>query len=634
MLKASLLLGLIGTSLVAQGVPAKSADDDLLALLNEPITVASTKPMTPRESPGIVTVFSREAILASGATDLLGILRLVPGIDVAMDSQGVASLSVRGIWATEGKVLLRVDGQEFNDLRYSSLFLGNNFTPETISRIEIIRGPGSATYGGFAEYAVVNVITRAGDELRGASASITYGRASNTMSTQNYMVSYGNTALEGEMKYSIAAVATDGSRGVGTFTGWDGSAYKMDGKASYLRDANVNIGLSYKGLSVRAIEDRYSPFDFTNNVVRMEFNSKAYEVKYDWKVSQNLTITPKVNYRWSQPWFYPNDKQNADKTVVRETAGVAGMWDISKAVNLAFGVEAFKDTNKANAPGQTFAYNGLSEFSYNNKAAYAQLLWISDFANVTVGGRFEKHSIAGDSFVPRIGVTKVIGAFHFKVLAAKAFRAPVGENINRGVAGIKAEKTTTVEVETGYQFSQNMFATVNVFNISTNDPMVWSGGYTNSGKIASKGAEATLTWRGAFGSLNISGAYHENHQSTVPDYAVPENDKTFLGSPRHKVTLYGNFKVTEHLSLAPSVISIGSRYGYDYLNQTAPTYFKPVTTANLFAHYKLVDYKLTASLGVNNVADTKYQILSGYAGSSAPINTLGREVVARLGYNF
>ncbi|MBV5350144.1 TonB-dependent receptor, partial [bacterium] len=208
----------------------------------------------------------------------------------------------------------------------------------------------------------------------------------------------------------------------------------------------------------------------------MEFNSKAYELKYEWKVSKDLTITPKLNYRYSQPWFYPADEATLNKSVVRETAGISGMWDISKPLNLTFGLEAFKDTNTASGAGQTFVVNGLNEFSYNNKAAYAQLLWMSDIVNVTVGGRFEKHSIAGDSFVPRIGITKDLGAFHFKLLAAKAFRAPVGENINRGTAGIKAEKTTTIEMETGYQFSPNLFATVNIFNISITDPIVWSGG--------------------------------------------------------------------------------------------------------------------------------------------------------------
>ena len=51
MLKAlPLILGLVGTSLVAQSAP-KSIDDDLMALLNEPITVASTKPMSPPRVP-------------------------------------------------------------------------------------------------------------------------------------------------------------------------------------------------------------------------------------------------------------------------------------------------------------------------------------------------------------------------------------------------------------------------------------------------------------------------------------------------------------------------------------------------------------------------------------------------------
>lgn len=91
--------------LLAQAPPAKDLNlaAELEDLLNTPITVASTKAMTIRESPGIITVFSREEIVASGAKDLLDVLRLVPEFEIGTDTQGVTSVFVRGIWGMRGR---------------------------------------------------------------------------------------------------------------------------------------------------------------------------------------------------------------------------------------------------------------------------------------------------------------------------------------------------------------------------------------------------------------------------------------------------------------------------------------------------------------------------------------------------
>jgi len=69
-------------------------------------------------------------------------------------------LSLRGNWANEGKVLVLMDGQPFNELLYQSVAVGNRFPVDAIERVEIIRGPGSAQYGGSAEYGVINIITK------------------------------------------------------------------------------------------------------------------------------------------------------------------------------------------------------------------------------------------------------------------------------------------------------------------------------------------------------------------------------------------------------------------------------------------------------------------------------------------
>jgi len=158
---------------------AGAADFDEMSLeelLNVELTVASRKALSGRESPGIVTLLTREELRAAGARDLMDALRLVPGFSFGVDVQGVAGLGVRGFWAHEGKVALFIDGVEMNENLYATLQLGNHYPVELIEKIEIIRGPGSAVYGGTAELAVIQVTTRSGAELAGWEAAASWGQ--------------------------------------------------------------------------------------------------------------------------------------------------------------------------------------------------------------------------------------------------------------------------------------------------------------------------------------------------------------------------------------------------------------------------------------------------------------------------
>jgi len=103
---------------------AESEDDDmddlflnmdLDRLLDLKVYVTTQTPMTVHETPGIVTVITGDEIRASGARDLVDVLRLVPGIDFGTDVEGTVGIAVRGNWAHEGKALLLFDGQEMNE---------------------------------------------------------------------------------------------------------------------------------------------------------------------------------------------------------------------------------------------------------------------------------------------------------------------------------------------------------------------------------------------------------------------------------------------------------------------------------------------------------------------------------------
>src|SRR5207253_11346941 len=102
--------------------------------------------------------------------------RLVPGMDFGVDVEGVVGLGMRGNWAHEGKVLLLLDGQEMNEIMFATTQFGNHVCVDQIEKIEIIGGPGSAIYGGFAEYGVIDIITKGGSDLNGISVTGTYGQ--------------------------------------------------------------------------------------------------------------------------------------------------------------------------------------------------------------------------------------------------------------------------------------------------------------------------------------------------------------------------------------------------------------------------------------------------------------------------
>lgn len=144
-----------------------------------------------RESPSIISLITKEEISKSGARDLIDVLRLVPGIDFGMDIEGVVGIGMRGNWANEGKVLVLLDGQEMNEIISAGNMFGNHYPIEQIKKIEVIRGPGPAIYGGYAEYGVVNIITHQAEDINGITISGTYGQMEKDYGRRNLNVSVG-----------------------------------------------------------------------------------------------------------------------------------------------------------------------------------------------------------------------------------------------------------------------------------------------------------------------------------------------------------------------------------------------------------------------------------------------------------
>ena len=657
--KRSLVLTtLLPLALAAHGqeLPPRSEEQameaEFLAILNLRVTVASGQEAPLRESPGIVTVLTRPEILASGARDLVELLRLVPGFEAAGDLGGSVSLSVRGLWATEGKVLIRLDGQEVNELLYGSQALGNHFLTQNVQRIEIIRGPGSAIYGGFAELAVVNIVTRRGGELDGFSGALGGGWTADATSHRSVYAGYGFKS--GDLEFSLNGHGARGNRSGEEFTRFNGTASSLLVEGSYLNSVNVNVGLTYGGLNVRFIEDRFAQWNFypANASLRRreEFNHRFAEVSQTWSASAELTFTALLNYKRSEPYHVVDTTLLTPETpaeVTRLSGGLRAAWDPNPRLNLTFGAEGFEDTGRMHPrPGQETRDVWLTapgaDLTFNSKALYAQALWRTDLVNLTLGGRQEWHSTAGKAFVPRLGLTRVWGPFHVKLLAARAFRTPVLLNIDQAInpaQPVRPELATTWELEGGWQLAPQVALMMNLFTLRVDEPIVFTTapdqsafGYQNRDRIGSRGLEASLLWKGAPGRLTVTGAYYEASGHRVQDYQVAQNGKFLLGASRLQFSAYGQFTLTERLDLAPSLVFNGPKYGQDATHLDPPRLFRSTTLVNLFLNWR-PGSKLLCSAGVSNLTDEKLQFVGAYPFSTPPIPAQGRELSFRVGYN-
>ena len=167
-LRLSLLLLLLATSPGHAAAPARAQELfelDLDSLRNVKVVTAGRRAQAIDEAPGAVTVFTRAEMDALGVRTLDELLNFVPGMRsytfVGPDTSGKTVIETRGVYEPYGHMmLLLLDGQRLS-AAYNGNFTGANrwlsLTP--IERVEIIRGPGSALYGGNAMTAVINLIS-------------------------------------------------------------------------------------------------------------------------------------------------------------------------------------------------------------------------------------------------------------------------------------------------------------------------------------------------------------------------------------------------------------------------------------------------------------------------------------------
>ena len=174
---------LLGLALLSCGTlpAAANAEDSLLLMLSgdeQLVSIATGSPQPVSKAPSVATVISAADIKATGATELSEVLETVPGLHVSRNGFMWQPLyAIRGILTQVNPEVLVL----LNGIPITNGFYGNRgqeiggMPIEHVSRIEVIRGPGSALYGAEAVSGVINIITKTASEIDGTETGLRAG---------------------------------------------------------------------------------------------------------------------------------------------------------------------------------------------------------------------------------------------------------------------------------------------------------------------------------------------------------------------------------------------------------------------------------------------------------------------------
>jgi outer membrane receptor protein involved in Fe transport len=657
------------------GATASDSSDESQAATQ----VASFAVTQLKDSPAVVTVISGEDIRAVGARDLIDILNLVPGFFLGVDIEGVVGPGFRGMWGHEGKILLIIDGKEMNELLFSNMQLGNEFPVELIDRVEVVRGPGSVIYGGNAELAVINVVTRGLQGSTDVMATATYGQITGANQFGN---GYGRRKITASGRLVVDSVPGlssfgsvsigQGQRSVRTYFDNAGGSATLEGQSA-LDPTVVQAGVGYRDVQATFLYQHLA----TTNIdgfgavlapaLRVSFDALHGELVGTFHPNNRLEIVPRFNVSYQTPWRAQEDANDLfyDKSVRRLRGRLLGRWAALDQLQITAGGDAIFDHGSLNAPagtGQQSQFNGADTVDYQTFGGYLELFSENPVVNVAAGARYDHLSTIGGKLVPRLVLLRSFGHLSLKGLSSLSFRTPSLENISSsvGTSKIRPESTRIFEFEAAWDLTPEQRFSANIYDVLieapiayTHDPVTNTDGYLNLGRQGTRGLELSYRLRSRLVRLEANYSFYSPSVSdNVPPYTVPGHSEQFLAAPAHRASARATFRPWEWLGISPSVVFLGERFTRGNPGTTGAETAVALPAqllANLFVYSDNVGVRgLTIGLGLYNIFGADYHFGHPYAGTPAdnspmavaeafaadhaPLPSLDREIMLRVSY--
>jgi len=402
---------------------------ELAPLRSETVVYSGSRQEELRESLNTkVEVLTRTEIEETGYESVGEVLKEVPGVMTRRGSQtatssGAAGEQIQGIGSRQSLVLIDnfpVVGAR--GIKSGVINLDKQSTAR-IEQIEVVKGAASALYGSDAIGGVINLITREPKRPLEGTITISGGnfgvfdpRADFGFKRKNFS---GFTSLERHKNNGFDLTPT-------TFdtTGAGFHAYDFFNKLKYEFSPNFYISTladvhteNAKGRSVAELGSQYDDVDAT---------TQSYGLTANW------TINPRTVLQ-GRGYFSRYDEiyraQKPDRTQLPDDNLFQRYGQLDATLTHILGE---RQLIQVGGEWRTDRYRGINRLRDDNgERADTSVVWgqdkinVTNWATVTVGLRYDKHSVFGSALSPKVGLNvRVNENLNLRASFGRGFRAP------------------------------------------------------------------------------------------------------------------------------------------------------------------------------------------------------------------
>ncbi|MEL3889329.1 TonB-dependent hemoglobin/transferrin/lactoferrin family receptor [Ferrovibrio sp. MS7] len=346
-----MLLALLGSTALAplavyaqqaQQQPAQQQPTGVPTVLDTVTSVGDRVERPVGESTSTITVIDEDKIDKQNLHRMQDLFRDEPGVNVLNDPRraGAGSFNIRGI--QDNRILMQVDGTRLPDMPGGILLRGGGFTPYTrdmvdfdsLKRVEVLRGPASASYGSDALGGVVSYVTKDPTDFLSNGRDLFYSLKlgydtidSSFSQTGTAATRVGNMSMLGifthrdgselDSKGRINEQDYQGNNLLGKMA-WEGasSRWVLTGEF-FQRDVNIPNIANELTATIRSSSAQDSTERWRLSLGQTHFDPIGFVDKFDWKLyyTQFERVDYRVQTRTGPPVQFHNYRQTNDQWI-------------------------------------------------------------------------------------------------------------------------------------------------------------------------------------------------------------------------------------------------------------------------------------------------------------------------------
>ncbi len=615
------------------------------------VTGATRVQQSLSQAPASVSVVTRDEIWAMGYQTLTEAVRGVRGVYTS-DDRNYEAIGMRGFSRPgdlTNRLLLSRDGHAMNDSAFGSAAVGRDFAADLddVSRIEIVRGPGSTFYGPSAFFGVIQVVSeepgrgrpvRAGGFLNSDGGGLAFARG---------------TAGGGEAGVSIYASAYESAGETIHFDEFEGGptagdAREADGEDAQRGGVRARVG-DFRldaSLARRRKDVPTAPFETVFGEASETTDQRGYaEARWEHQRGPLSILARGAFDHQRYDGVYPYELVEGQPEIYEFTDEGGGDWGTGElrvalegwSQKLTIGGEVANHAVKHGYYDVSSDDRFLDKRNFVNGSAYGveEISLFDGALQLSAGVRLDIFGEQSDTAIsPRLGViVRPYENGYTKLIAGRAFRSPspyelyYTDNITQMEAEeLDPETIWTGEVEHTHTLGPRTFLLGSVFasqiqdliNLGTNDMDLLE--FVNSGdEVRAAGGELEARFAYKSGAWWAAAASYTWLDSDDP--AVEVNSAAAVGSLRGFVPLLG-----ERLGLASELIYNSPRPRRD--GTDAPS----ALLGRFFLSGRLRSAGLLYRAGITNVLDWDWAVPVGEELQQQQITQPARTFHAQLIY--